>query len=61
MNKTQVKGSAREEKGKAKEVADEVSDDKSTGNKDEAEKQGQGGKGRAVLADVNDDPKRKTK
>lgn len=61
MNKNQVKASPSDEKGKAKVVADKAADSKSMENKDRAEKEGKGGKGGAVLADVNGDAKRNKK
>jgi uncharacterized protein YjbJ (UPF0337 family) len=52
MNKDQVKDRASEEKGKVKEVADKVTDEKRTEQKGSAEKHG--GKDETVLKDIND-------
>ena len=59
MNKNQLKGHANEAKGKAREVAVKVTNDKSMEYKGKAEKHG--GKAGAVLSDVNGDSKKPAK
>ncbi len=53
MNKNQVKGNAHEEKEKAREVDDKMTDDESTENKGKARKND--GKDNTVLGEVNDE------
>lgn len=56
MNKRQVKDSASEQKGRAKGVADKVTDGESAEQKGKFEKHG--GKDGSVLGEINDGPKK---
>ncbi|MEX0624202.1 CsbD family protein [Saccharospirillum sp.] len=59
MNKNQVQDQANKEKGKVKEAGGKTTGDKSTEQKGKSGKQS--GKSGAVLGEINDDPKKKSK
>lgn len=59
MNKNQVQDQANKEKGMVKEAGGKTTGDKSTEQKEQSGKQS--GKSGAVLGEINDDPKKKSK
>lgn len=59
MNKNQIEGRAKEAKGKVKEVAGEVTGDKSMEYKGKVEKYG--GRAEARYGDLKDDAKKESK